>query len=139
MHRCRTLVLVGSLGLITGACLPWSHWGCPTIGSSVHLFGLDGESAASGAIGLLLLVMALAKKPSACSHYSLLGTLLASCATGIALDSLVRISADISAVMADSPTDVVATVGIGLFITLAGAIVSLGGALLPVRTQQTVG
>lgn len=137
MHSCRKLVLCGSLALIAGAFLPWSEWGCPSLHSSVHILGLDGEGSASAIIGLLLLGMCLTKRAKPSSHYSLIGTLLASCAGAIAAENIFEVAGKISATLAESSTDIVASVGIGLFVTLAGALLALGGALLPVRVVQT--
>lgn len=133
MHSCRKLVVCGSVGIVVGAFLPWAEWGRPSIGSSVHILGLAGDGVASGIIGLLLLGMALTKRAKPCSHYSIIGTFLASCAGAIALDAILSTSTTIHEVLAESSYDIAASVGIGLFVTLGGAVLALGGTLLPVR------
>lgn len=54
----RMLILLGGLALVIGALLPWASMTAPFVGS-ISIKGYQGDGLISGAIGLILFVVAL--------------------------------------------------------------------------------
>lgn len=128
MSCCRRLVLIGGSALVVGALLPWINWACPRAGAAVFQAGYESAGTFSGSIGLLLVGMALTKRGRPGSRYSLTGVTLAACAISIAAEALWGASTNISEVMADGDAGVVASVGVGIYFSLAGALLAEGGS-----------
>lgn len=60
--RAKNMVIFGGLGLVVGALLPW---GTTTAGySQLSILGFEGDGVISGAIGLVLVLVGLARKPN---------------------------------------------------------------------------
>lgn len=127
MNRGRILVLVGSLALIVGGFLPWI--------SVPHLFGLsglayegieigwEGDGFLTAGIGLILLFGELLFGGASRRWFVLPGGVLAMLAASVALLDFRRIVEIAPAAGFYAATD------IGLYVTLAGALLALIGCL----------
>lgn len=127
MNRGRMLVLVGSFALIVGGFLPWI--------SVPHLFGLsgvayegieigwEGDGILTAVIGLILLFGALLLGGASRRWFVLIGGVLAMLAALVALLDFRRIVEIAPAAGFYAATD------IGLYVTLAGALLALIGCV----------
>lgn len=127
MNRGRMLVLVGSFALIVGGFLPWI--------SVPHLFGLsglayegieigwEGDGILTAVIGLILIFGQLLLGGASRRWFALAGGVLALLAAWVVLLDFRRIVEIAPAAGFYAATD------IGIYVTLAGALLALIGCL----------
>lgn len=132
MHKAQQVVLIGALGLIIGALLPWIT-ASGAFGIIMTKAGYEGDGIISGSIGILLLLGALLTKAKPGRRYSPAMSIFALIGGGIALLAIINISSVIANLEVDS--SVFASVGAGLYVTIAGALLGLVGGLIHVSAE----
>lgn len=132
MNCCRGFVLVGGLALALGALLPWVSWTCASSGECVRIAGIESGGYVSGGIGLLLVGLALTKQGRPGRRYSLTGIGLGTVAVTLMLDILFTTWRTMASQMAKPGEPIAATLGVGIILSVLGALLAEGGALLRV-------
>jgi len=129
MHTARAAVLLGALGLIIGAFLPWVTVTAALVGT-INKAGIEGDGTITAGIGLLLLIGALATKGKPGKVYSLASAIFAL----IALFGVIYTWSNVSSTVADLNDNALAmaSVGAGLYLSVPSAIVAAVGGLLKV-------
>jgi hypothetical protein len=132
MNRAQKLVLWGAVCLILGALLPWGRVESILLGMAVPVYGISGNGIYSGAIGVLLLIAAIAYRGKP-------GRVFSRAASGFAaLAGLIIISALVNLVeAAGASSGVITRPGIGIFISLLGALLCFVGGLVKLPEIDT--
>jgi tetratricopeptide (TPR) repeat protein len=131
MNRGQILTLLGAIGLLAGAVLPWISF--TSMFGTVSKAGYEGDGILTGGIGLPLLLIALLVKGNPGHSYSILGVIFALIAGVIAFWDLSNVSSRVAEINADM--SFLASVGPGLYITVIGAILAFVGGLQQVPGQ----
>lgn len=117
----RTLSLLGAGALVAGALLPWAEITAPFVGT-VSVPGYRGDGLLTGGIGLLLLLGALASQGKPGKRYSI----------AIAIFGLLTLLLTIPKIFAIGDieaTSAIAGVGVGLWVSIVGGIMSVAGGM----------
>ena len=122
-NAARTLILLGGLALIVGAFLPWASISAPFVGS-LSLSGYQGDGIISGAIGLILFVVALISRKGPGKIAALLTLLLGVLAGMIVIPKLF----DFAGISADYEVSLI-SVGSGIYVSIIGALLVVIGAI----------
>jgi len=125
MNRGQQLSLIGAIGLLVGAMLPWATIQSALLGLSVSKAGYEGDGVFTGAIGLLLLIGAVVSKGKPGKRYSVATALLALVAFLILAFDL----SNVSSAVTDAGEGLLASVGPGIYVSIVGAILALVGGL----------
>ena len=138
MNRGKILTLVGAIGLIIGALLPWIVAEA-VFGGSISKSGIDGNGQISdgyvtAGIGVIVLVIAAVSKGESGKLYSIAGSILA----GLAAIVLIVDFLDVNKMVFDTPFGVSAKIGIGLYLSIAAALVALVGGVQRVPEESRV-
>jgi tetratricopeptide (TPR) repeat protein len=131
MNRGQILTLLGAIGLLAGAVLPWISF--TSIFGTVSKAGYEGAGVFTGGIGLLLLLIALLVKGNPGHSYSIVGVIFALIAGVTAFWDLSSVSSRVAEINADM--SFFASVGPGLYITAIGAVLAFVGGLQQVPAQ----
>ena len=133
MNRGRILTLVGAIGLIIGALLPWIVAEA-VFGGSISKKGIEGDGQITAGIGVIVLVIAAVSKGESGKLYSIAGSILA----GLAAIVLIVDFLDVNKMVFDTPFGVSAKIGIGLYLSIAAALVALVGGVQRVPEESHV-
>jgi hypothetical protein len=134
MNRGQQLTLFGGLGLVIGALLPWAKIASPLLGMTVNKSGYEGDGLFTGGLGLLLFISAMVSKGKPGKTYSIVGALL-SIIAGIAL--IVDLTG-VNTAVADIGEGIIASVGIGIYVSIIGAILAIIGGLQKITSAPIV-
>lgn len=115
----KVLTLIGAAGAILGAFLPWATI---TVFVTISKNGIDGDGAITLVLGVVLAIVAVLEKSP------VLQVLAAGLITAVALFDTVD-------VRASREDGFGASVGIGLWMTLAAGVVALVGSIQQVRRR----
>jgi hypothetical protein len=130
MHRSRFLVLAGALLLLVGSRLPWMSspvlFGVDTPVSRALEIGWEDNGLITGGIGFLLLLPVFFMKGKVGKSYTLPGALLAGLAVLVVAGCFKRV------VDLRPAAGFFAGTGLGIYVTLLGALLALLGTLWPV-------
>lgn len=130
MNRGQTLCLIGGISLLFGALLPWATVRSLTLGLSLSKAGYEGDGIITGGFGLLLLIGAVVSKGKPGKTYSVVATILATLAGLASFSALTGVSG-----FSTGDKGLVASVGPGILLSLAGAVIALVGGLQTVPTN----
>jgi hypothetical protein len=134
MQANRILVLIGGLILILGSRLPWM--------SVPVLFGVEGPTFEAieigwedngfitGGIGLILLLVGIFWRGRIGKRYSIPGAILAALAVLVVIGCFQRV------LEIDPGAGFLAATGVGIYVTLIGALLALVGALYRTSMDQ---
>jgi len=122
MNRGQMLCLLGGVSLLFGALLPWATLQSLTLGLSISRAGYEGDGIITGGLGLLLLIGAIVSKGKPGKPYSVVARILALIAGVISFGALMGISG-----FSTGDKGLVASVGPGILLSLAGAVIALVG------------
>jgi hypothetical protein len=125
MNRGQQLTMLGAIGLIIGALLPWAS--ISSIFGKISKAGYEGDGVITGAIGLLLLIGSLLNKGKSGKRYSIASAVFAIGAGIIGISDLMNINSAVADISSDSL--VLASTGPGVYITIIGAVLALVGGL----------
>lgn len=125
----RVLVLVGSIGLVLGAAMPWAT--LRSVFGTINITGLHGDGVFSGGIGLLLLVIALVRAGQPGQRYSVSVGIIAVIALLLVAYTIWSVSNVSTGAFARGD------VGLGLWLSVAAAVVATAGGFS--RTRITPG
>ena len=126
MSTPRIFVLLGALGLGVGALLPWVYAASGLVTVAKH--GIEGDGLYTGAAGLLLLIVAIAVTGKPGRMYSWVVAVLGL----LALVAMYVELSNINQYIAKAGDTVRASVGEGIYLSLAGAVLALIGGLVVV-------
>ena len=127
LHRGRLFILIGAFMIMAAAFLPWIAASvlfedAPGVEEGIAI-GWEGDGYLTGAVGLILLVGSLSSKGSPGKRYSLAGSILGF------LVCLVILS-DVLAIVRIAPeAGVLASTGVGLYLTFIGGVLAIIGGL----------
>ncbi len=124
MHKGQQLTLLGAVGLVLGALLPWVK--ATTVLGSISKAGYEGDGLMTGAIGLILLIGALLNKGKAGKRYSVASSIFSVIVLFIAGFDYLNVASAVGDIQ-DVPGVVDASVGAGLYLTLLAAFLVLVG------------
>ena len=124
MHKGQQLTLLGAIGLVLGALLPWVK--ATTVLGSISKAGYEGDGLITGAIGLILLIGTLLNKGKAGKRYSVASSIFGVIVLVIVGFDYLNVAGAVSDVQ-DMPGVVDASVGAGLYLTLLAAFLVLVG------------
>lgn len=127
MNRGQQLTLWGGICLVAGALLPWANLTSAFLGMSVSKAGYEGDGLFTGAIGLILLISAILAKGKSGKAYSIAATVFAVIAGLILISDLTGINTLVS--NAESESGVMASVGVGIYVSIIGAVLATIGGL----------
>ena len=133
MNRGRILTLVGAIGLIIGALLPWIVAEA-VFGGSLSTKGIEGDGQITAGIGVIVLVIAAVSKGKPSKLYSIAGSILA----GLAAIVLIVDFSHLNKVVFDTPFGVSAKLGSGLYLSIVAALVALVGGVQRVPEESRV-
>ena len=134
MNKPQQVTLVGAIGLVIGAVLPWAK--IASIFGEITKAGYEGDGIFTGIIGGVLILGALLSKGKPGKRYSVASSLVAGIAGLIALFDLINVSSAISDL--GSEGIVMASVGAGLYITLLAALIAVVGGLQVVTPNEQI-
>lgn len=119
--RAKNMVIFGGLGMVVGAVLPW---GTTTAGySQLSIFGFEGYGVISGAIGLVLVLVGLARKPNPDKSFFPLGGLLSLIAGYIVISTMFNIGSIGNDMFG------IAQIGSGLYVSVVSVFLGLFGSI----------
>jgi hypothetical protein len=134
MKTSRMLVLIGGLILIIGARLPWMSvpvlYGVEGAGYEAIEIGWEGDGTITGGIGLILLLVGLFWWRRIEKRYAIIAAVLA------VLPVFVVIADSSMILELDPEAGFFAATDVGLYVTLAGALLALVGALYRTSMHQ---
>ena len=134
MHKSRILVLAGALILLLGARLPWMSapvlFGVNNPVSRALEIGWEDNGFITGGIGFLLLLPAFFMKGKVGKRYTVPGAFLAGLAVFVVAGCIMRV------LQIQPAAGFFAGTGVGLYVTLLGAVLALLGALWPVPPSR---
>ena len=126
MRTNRWLILTGALVLILGSRLPWISvpvlYGVEGPAFEAIEIGWEDNGFTTAGIGLILILVAIFWKGRIGKRYSIPGTILAS------LAGLVVIGCFYSILEIDPAAGFLAATNVGIYVTLAGALLAFVGA-----------
>ena len=125
MNRGQQLTMIGAIGLLLGALLPWAS--IASIFGQTSIAGYEGDGVITGAIGLLLLIGSLLNKGKSGKRYSITSTVFAIIAGLIGISNLSNINSIVADISSDSL--VLVSTGSGLYVTILGAVLAMIGGL----------
>jgi hypothetical protein len=130
----RLLVFAGAVALIVGALLPWVKAEAGIFSATKN--GIDGDGALTLALGIAIaLVFLLVRTPKTAAW---LVVAFAAAATAIAGYDAIDVSKKAHDLAEQSPfVHVSASVGVGLWLSLGGAVVALIGGVLALGRGPT--
>ena len=130
----RMLVLTGGMVLIIGSRLPWMSvpvlFGAEGPAFEAIEIGWEGDGLITGGIGLILLLTGIFWKGRTGKRYSIPGAILAALAVLVVIGDFFRI------IEIDPDAGFFAATDLGIYLTLIGALISLGGALFRTHVNQ---
>ncbi|HSG25569.1 MAG TPA: hypothetical protein VLA32_05565 [Anaerolineales bacterium] len=119
--RAKNMVIFGGLGLVVGALLPW---GTTTAGySQLSILGFEGDGVISGAIGLVLALVGLVKKPNPDKSFFPLGGILVLFAGFIVIKTMFNIGS------IGNDAFGIAQIGSGLYVSVVSVFIGLFGSI----------
>ena len=127
MNKGQLIMLIGALGLIISAFLPWIsvsalYGNAPGAEEGIAI-GWEGDGFITGGIGLILLIGAFTSKGNPGKRYSIAGAIFG-------LLACVAIFTDFLAIAKIGPeAGILASTDIGLYLTLVGGIITIIGGL----------
>lgn len=135
MNKGQQITLIGGLVLLIAAFLPWISatalfGNIPGIDEGIAI-GWEGDGIMTGGIGLILLIVALLSKGRPGKRYSIAGAIFGLLACGIVLSDFLRI------VEIGPNAGIFASIGVGLYLTLAGALAIVMGGLQMIPVGET--
>jgi hypothetical protein len=125
MNRARVITLLGSIGLIGGALLPWVSTN--SIFGSMSKVGIEDDGMFTAGIGVILLLTALLAKGKPGKIYSWVVSVFGLIAFFLLVYTYTNVSA---AVSSNASEMLIASVGSGLYVSFLGAILAFIGGLL---------
>ena len=127
MKRRQQFLLLGGIGLLIGAILPWSTYTAPPFDYSINSAGYEGAGIITGGIGLLFIIGLMIQKGKHEKSYFIAGSILAILAGVLLLFNL----ADVMYSSVEYTESGASTgVGSGLCLSLVGAmLIFIGGTL----------
>jgi len=125
MNRGQQLTLWGGICLVVGALLPWANLTSAFFFVSDSLAGYEGDGLFTGASGLILLINALTTKGKLGKAYSIAATIFAVIVGLILINDLTGINT----VVSNAESGVIASVGVGIYISIIGAVLAAIGGL----------
>jgi len=135
MGTAKNMVIIGGIGLLIGAAMPWGT--ITTIFGQMSINGYEGDGIITGGIGLVLLIAGLLAKPKPGKRYSLLGGLIFLFTGWLAI----RTMTNLNQIASDDIGSGMIQIGTGLYISIIAAIIgAIGGfTLIPpeVETSET--
>lgn len=134
MNRGQQLTLWGGICLVVGALLPWANLTSAFLGMSVSKAGYEGDGLITGAIGLLLLISAILAKGKSGKTYSIAATIFAVIAGLILISDLTGINRLVS----NAESGVMASAGVGIYVSIIGAVLAVIGGLQKVPSLPEV-
>jgi hypothetical protein len=126
MNNGRVLTLLGALGLIVGAFLPWASMN--SIFGSFSRSGIEGDGIFSAGIGFILLLVALFAKGKAGKIYSWVVSFLAL----LALALILYVFNNVKDAVATAAQTFAASIESGIYISILGSVFGFIGGLLRV-------
>jgi hypothetical protein len=123
MNRGQLLTLLGGIGLILGAALPWATLTSYYFRVTTSKAGFEGDGMITGAIGVILILFAILEKGKTGKLYSVAVIIFAILAELVVFYDLPRVLSFISS----AKSDYKASVGVGIYITIIGAILAVAG------------
>jgi hypothetical protein len=137
MSTARLTCLLGGIGLIVGAFLPWANARGEFLlfQRSETVYGHQGDGVITGGLGLLIVVICLLHTGTAHRSYSLLISVVALVAGAVILMDMAHIASEIKR---QSNSFVTATMGAGLYVTLISAVLACVGGIIPVKPMVVV-
>lgn len=125
MNSARVMTLLGSIGLIGGALMPWVS--ANSIFGSMSKVGIEGDGIFTAGIGVILLLTALLAKGKPGKIYSLAVSIFGL----IAFFLLVYTYTNVSVAVSNNASEMlIASVGTGLYVSFLGAILAFIGGLI---------
>lgn len=125
MNSARVLTLLGSIGLVGGALLPWVS--ANSIFGSMSKVGIEGDGMFTAGIGVILLLTALLAKGKPGKIYSWAVSIFWLIAFFLLVYTYTNVSA---AVSNEASGMLIASVGTGLYVSFLGAILAFIGGLI---------
>jgi hypothetical protein len=127
MNKGQQITLIGAFALLIAAFLPWIsvtalYGNVPGVEEGVAI-GWEGDGIMTGGIGLILLIGVLFNKGKPGKRYSIAGAIFGLLACAVVLTDF-RAMAEIG-----PDAGIFASTDVGLYITLAGALVAVIGGL----------
>jgi hypothetical protein len=123
----RMLIVIGGLILILGSRLPWMSvpvlFGVEGPTFEAIEIGWEGDGVITGSIGLILVLLGLLWRAGLEKRYAIPGAILASLAALVVIGDFYRI------LEIGPEAGFFAATGIGLYVTLLGALLALAGIL----------
>ncbi len=120
------VVFVGAALLVVGALLPWGEATSKT--ASFSSDGIDGNGAITLIAAVVLVLVVLVVQRPTTAAWMVIAT--AAVAGAIAVHDAVDLSDKAARLVEQGPPGVTANVGIGVWVTIAGAVISLVGGIL---------
>lgn len=118
----KQFAIAGGVGMLVSLLLPWATLTENTLGLSKTMYGHEGDGIFLLVLGLIVLIVALTRKPTPGKMFSPVTVVFALLAGLIAVYRL-------SAIWGSNEPGISATVGIGLWLHLAAVIAGIIGAL----------
>ena len=127
MNSARIMTLLGSIGLIGGALMPWIS--ASSMFGALSKTGIEGDGIMTAGLGVILLLNALISKGKPGKMYSWAGSVLGI----IALVLLFYISNNVNAALSGIDSGVmIASVGAGIYVSFLGAILAIIGGFIKI-------
>jgi hypothetical protein len=131
MSSARVMTLLGSIGLIGGALMPWVS--ANSIFGSMSKSGIEGDGMFTAGIGVILLLIALLAKGKPGKIYSWAVSVFGLFAFFLLVYTYTNVSA---AVSSNASEMLIASVGTGLYVSFLGAVLAFIGGLIRVPALQ---
>jgi hypothetical protein len=128
MHRGQQLSLIGAIGLLVGAFLPWVTVSAALFGLSISKAGYEGDGIFTAGIGFIILLGSILYKGKPGRIYSI-GTAVLSF---IALALLIYTMTNLSSLGDEIEAGVFTSVGPGIYVSVIGALIGIVGGFLRV-------
>ena len=129
MHTARVVLLLGALGLVIGAFLPWITATAAFIGT-MNVSGIDGDGKLTAGIGALLVISGLISKGKPGKMYSAASGVFAVIAGLLLISTWSNVSSSVAG-LADNEFGM-ASVGSGLYLSALAAILAAIGGFMKV-------
>jgi hypothetical protein len=120
------VVFVGAVLLVVGALLPWGEATSPT--ASFSSDGIDGNGAITLIAAVVLVIVFLVVQRASTAAWLVIATAVVAGAIGVRDAS--DLSDKASRLVDQGPPGVTAEVGVGVWVTIAGAVIALVGGIM---------
>ncbi|HEX7620463.1 MAG TPA: hypothetical protein VF359_04620 [Anaerolineales bacterium] len=127
MNSARVMTLLGSIGLIVGALMPWVS--ANSMFGKLSKTGIEGDGIITAGIGVILLLTALLAKGKPGNIYSWAASLFGIIAICLLYYDYSNVSAAVSGIESDL---MIASIGSGLYVSFLGALLAIIGDIIKI-------